>query len=140
LAKKKKIKAKITYKKDSFKVTKNVDLKGKLKKGKGGVVAAEENLVVGSDVVGGSKKVIKGSNGSSKIRYKKPKKSKTKLSAKERASNAPDWAKQYKPRIDEDGKAFAKRLMNEKYGAGNYKKGSKTEFSEIQKWADRHFE
>ncbi|MCP3660276.1 MAG: hypothetical protein GY830_08205, partial [Bacteroidetes bacterium] len=57
LAKKKKIKAKITYKKDSFKVTKNVDLKGKLKKGKGGVVAAEENLVVGSDVVGTSKTV-----------------------------------------------------------------------------------
>ncbi|MCP3660026.1 MAG: hypothetical protein GY830_06825, partial [Bacteroidetes bacterium] len=46
----KKIKAKITYKKDSFKVTKNVDLKGKLKKGKGKVIAAEENLVVGSDV------------------------------------------------------------------------------------------
>ncbi|MCP3660275.1 MAG: hypothetical protein GY830_08200, partial [Bacteroidetes bacterium] len=57
LAKKKKIKAKITYKKDSFKVTKNVDLKGKLKKGKGGVVAAEENLVVGSDVVGRGKTV-----------------------------------------------------------------------------------
>ncbi|MCP3658950.1 MAG: hypothetical protein GY830_00965, partial [Bacteroidetes bacterium] len=53
----KKIKAKITYKKDSFKVTKNVDLKGKLKKGKGKVIAAEENLVVGSDVVGRGKTV-----------------------------------------------------------------------------------
>jgi hypothetical protein len=40
----------------------------------------------------------------------------------------------------EDGKAFAKRILDEKYGTGNYPKGAGSEFSQIQKWANTHFE
>lgn len=30
--------------------------------------------------------------------------------------------------------------MDEKYGEGNYKTGTDTEFSKIKKWGDRSFE
>ncbi len=79
------------------------------------------------------------SNGSSKIQYKKPKRTKTKLSGKERANDAPGWAKQYKPKINEDGKAFAKRILNEKYGKNGWDKKN-PEFNQIKKWGDRSFE
>ncbi|GLQ97762.1 hypothetical protein GCM10007863_21820 [Dyella mobilis] len=36
-------------------------------------------------------------------------------------------------------KDFATRLMNDKYGQGNWKNGSGSEFNQIQKWADRSF-
>jgi RHS repeat-associated protein len=61
------------------------------------------------------------------------------LSGKEGAKDAPSWAKQYKPRVGESGKEFATRLLNEKYGQGNWKSGPGTEFNQIQKWADRSF-
>jgi|GEM_PF-3277103 len=54
-------------------------------------------------------------------------------------NDAPHWAKGHKPRIGEDGKGFAKRLMDAKYGEGNWKKGGGTEYSEIQKWGQTHF-
>jgi RHS repeat-associated protein len=54
-------------------------------------------------------------------------------------SDAPDWAKEYRPRVGEKGENFAKRLMDRKYGKGNYPKGAGTENSQIHKWADQHF-
>lgn len=45
--------------------------------------------------------------------------------------DALSWAKKYRPYTTEDGKAFAKRLCNGKYGAGNYKTGAGSEFSQI---------
>ena len=59
---------------------------------------------------------------------------------KEAADDVPDWARGFAPYVGEDGKTFAKRLMDEKYGAGNYSTGPKTEYSKIQKWGDRGFE
>ena len=39
----------------------------------------------------------------------------------------------------ESGNDFAKRLMDQKYGPGNYRRGAGSEFNRIQKWGDRHF-
>lgn len=63
------------------------------------------------------------------------------LSGKEGAKDAPSWAKQSgaKPKVGETGKQFAKRLLDAKYGEGNWKSGPATEFNQIQKWADRSF-
>ncbi|REK46751.1 MAG: RHS repeat-associated core domain-containing protein [Planctomycetota bacterium] len=58
------------------------------------------------------------------------------------ATDIPSWVRRGGeiPNIGEAGRDFAKRLMDEKYGAGNWKRGAGTEFSEIQKWADRSFQ
>ncbi|MFL5343724.1 MAG: hypothetical protein ACJ8AT_02975 [Hyalangium sp.] len=69
--------------------------------------------------------------------YKKPKSG---VSGKEGAKDVPSWARGQRPRVGESGKDFAKRLLDEKYGEGNYEKGAKSEFSKIQKWGDRSFE
>jgi RHS repeat-associated protein len=63
------------------------------------------------------------------------------ISGKEGAKDAPSWAKQSgaKPKVGESGKQFAKRLLDEKYGSGNWKPGPGSEFNQIQKWADRSF-
>lgn len=61
------------------------------------------------------------------------------LSDKEGAKNPPSWAKGHRPKIEEDGNKFATRLMDEKYGQGNYGKGPSSEYNQIQKWGDRAF-
>jgi hypothetical protein len=68
------------------------------------------------------------------------KKKKQGLSGKESASDIPSWAQGERPLTDEDGKEFAKRLLDDKYGPGNYPKGPGSEFSKIKKWGDRAFE
>ena len=37
------------------------------------------------------------------------------------------------------GEDFAKRLLDEQYGPGDYDRGPATEFNQIQKWGDRSF-
>ena len=37
------------------------------------------------------------------------------------------------------GKEFAKRLLDEKYGKGNYTTGPGSEYNKIRKWGDRGF-
>ncbi|NUF49913.1 RHS repeat domain-containing protein [Gilliamella sp. ESL0250] len=69
-------------------------------------------------------------------KYKVPK---PKVSGKEGAKDVPDWAKEYRPYVGENGKKFAKRIMNKKYGKGNYDTTTNTEFSKIKKWGDRSF-
>ena len=69
--------------------------------------------------------------------YRKPSSG---LSGKDAAKDIPSWAKGEKPLVGEDGKTFATRLLDKKYGAGNYEKGAKSEFSQIQKYADRAFD
>ncbi|WP_059171344.1 polymorphic toxin-type HINT domain-containing protein [Bacillus sp. FJAT-27445] len=61
-------------------------------------------------------------------------------SAKEAAKDVPSWAKHYKPYKGQSGTEFAKRLMDDKYGPGNYKTGPDSEFNKIKKWGDRAFE
>lgn len=68
--------------------------------------------------------------------YKKP----TSGSGKEKSTDVPKWAKGQKPFKNESGKDFAKRLMDMKYGKGNYRERGNHEFSSIKKWGDRGFE
>ncbi len=62
-----------------------------------------------------------------------------KQSGKEKANDVPSWAKGNQPTEEESGKDFAKRLMDEKYGEGNYDKGPGSEYNKIRKWGDRGF-
>jgi RHS repeat-associated protein len=69
------------------------------------------------------------------------KKKKSNISGKEGAKDVPDWVKGEKPYRGENGKDFAKRVMDNKYGRGQWGDArSNPEFSKIQKWADRAFE
>ena len=62
------------------------------------------------------------------------------LSGAEGAKNPPSWARGMRPRVGESGRDFAKRLLDEKYGPGNWKDdGPDSEFSKIKKWGDRSF-
>ncbi|SQH95179.1 hypothetical protein [Salmonella enterica] len=61
------------------------------------------------------------------------------VSGKEGAKNVPSWAKGERPYVDENGKDFAKRLLDKKYGKGNYKDGADTEYNKIRIWGDRSF-
>ena len=42
------------------------------------------------------------------------------LSGKEAADDVPSWAKGERPLTAESGREFAKRLLDDQYGAGNY--------------------
>ena len=57
--------------------------------------------------------------------------------------DAPSWVKQagHKPckNPNESGNQFAKRILDEKYGAGNWKTGPGTEHNQIKKYGDRAF-
>jgi hypothetical protein len=61
----------------------------------------------------------------------------------EGATDIPSWVRDEgyaPPRAGERGEDYATRLMNHKYGEGNWKRGPGTEHNQIQKWADRHFQ
>jgi RHS repeat-associated protein len=68
------------------------------------------------------------------------KKTKAGLSGKEAAKEVPSWAKGSRPFKGESGKKFAERLMDDRYGPGNWKSGPGSEFNKIRKWGDRAFE
>jgi len=69
--------------------------------------------------------------------FKKPKSG---LSPKDAAKDVPSWAKGQRPLITENGREFAERLLDAKYGKGNYPTGPGSEYSKIKKWGDRAFE
>ena len=71
-----------------------------------------------------------------KDEYKQPVSGK---SGKEAADDVPSWAKGKRPKKGESGKEFAKRLLDEKYGKGNYTTGPGSEYNKIRKWGDRGF-
>lgn len=62
------------------------------------------------------------------------------LSGKEAANAVPSWAVGEQPLTTENGREFAERLLDEKYGVGNYPTGPGSEFNKIKKWGDRAFE
>ena len=62
---------------------------------------------------------------------------KSKSSGKEKSSDVPSWAKGEKPKEGESGNDFAKRLMDKKYGKGNYKTGPGSEYNKLRKYGDR---
>ncbi|WP_426729825.1 hypothetical protein, partial [Pseudomonas aeruginosa] len=53
--------------------------------------------------------------------------------------DVPSWAKGDRPYQGESGKDFAKRIMDQKYGKGNWKDGPGSEYNQIKKWGDRSF-
>ena len=61
------------------------------------------------------------------------------LSGKEAAKDAPSWARGQRPYVGENGRDFAKRLMDEKYGRGKWEQNHQDEFDKITKYGNRHF-
>ena len=68
------------------------------------------------------------------------KRKKAGLNGKEAADDIPSWAAGEAPQSTENGSDFAERLLDDKYGVGNYRTGPGSEFSKIKKWGDRAFE
>lgn len=69
------------------------------------------------------------------------------ISGKDGSKDAPGWAKASgeRPYVDENGKEFATRLMDEQYGKGEWNKskadtGPRSEYQGIKKWGDRSFQ
>lgn len=67
------------------------------------------------------------------IRAKKPN-----MSGKDASTDIPSWAKGSGPQGTENGKEYAKRMMNGKYGEGNWETSDK-EYSQLKKYGDRAF-
>ena len=61
-------------------------------------------------------------------------KGESKKSKKERSTNAPEWSKYKKQKKGESKKQYATRILNEKYGKGNWGKGPGSEYSRIIKY------
>lgn len=65
-----------------------------------------------------------------------------KKSGKERATDAPSWVSSamnaMPPHWGEKAKDYARRLMDQKYGSGNWKTGPNTEYNKIVKYLTRH--
>ncbi len=64
------------------------------------------------------------------------------LSGKEGAKEIPSWVRNEgypRPRVGESGNVYADRIMDHRYGRGNYERGPDTEHNQIRKWADRNF-
>ena len=61
-------------------------------------------------------------------------------SGKEGATDIPSWARGQRPLVGENGDAFAKRVLDAQYGAGQYDKGPNSEFSKIKKFGERSFD
>jgi hypothetical protein len=61
-------------------------------------------------------------------------------SGKEAASDVPSWARGIPRRVGETPNDYAERLMDQRYGPGNWKRtGSNTEFNRIKKFGERAF-
>ena len=54
-----------------------------------------------------------------------------------KSTEIPSWAKEGTPKFLESGSDFANRLMNERYGSGNYKKGPDSEYNKLKKYGDK---
>lgn len=62
---------------------------------------------------------------------------KSKTNKKERATEIPSWAKGQEPKAGENGKDYAKRLCDERYGKGNYNTGPNSDYNKLKKHGDR---
>lgn len=69
------------------------------------------------------------------------KKKQSKMSEKEKSSDIPSWADGHNPKAGENGNAYAKREMDQRYGKGKWKRKGRQghEYSELKKWADRGY-
>jgi Phage portal protein len=62
------------------------------------------------------------------------------LTGKEGSKDIPSWAQGERPLTNENGEAYAKRFLDRKYGAGQYKEGPTSEFNQLKKYGDRNFD
>ena len=67
------------------------------------------------------------------------------LSDKEAATDIPSWAREWqdaRPGVNENGVAFATRMINKRYGARGWERTGRqgSEFSQLKKFGDRAFE
>jgi RHS repeat-associated protein len=99
-----------------------------------GVAAANVACDVAAGIAAAGISAVAGSVIGSNINYAKQSKS----SGKSDATNAPSWAKYNSPNSGETPQAFARRILNDKYGIGKWDKGASSEFNQIVKWAARH--
>ena len=60
------------------------------------------------------------------------------LSGKEGAKDVPSWVRGQRPYVGENGRDFAKRVLDEKYGPGKWDENGE-EYGRIQKYGDRNF-
>ncbi|HEU0155220.1 MAG TPA: hypothetical protein VFQ82_04060 [Stellaceae bacterium] len=60
------------------------------------------------------------------------------LGGKEGAKDVPSGARGQRPYVGESGREFAKRLMDQRYGRGNWKRTDR-EYRQIKKYGDRNF-
>ncbi len=56
------------------------------------------------------------------------------------AGDVPSWAQGERPLTTESGRDIAQRLLDGKYGPGNYPTGPGSEFNRLKQWGDRAFE
>lgn len=58
---------------------------------------------------------------------------------RKKASDIPSWVvhEGYSPLPGESGKEFAKRVLDDRYGAGNYPTGPGSEYNKLKKHIDR---
>ena len=77
----------------------------------------------------------------SKAKSNTKKKGESKKSEKEKSSDTPSWADGHNPKARENGNAYAKREMDQRYGKGKWKRKGRQghEYSELKKWADRGY-
>jgi hypothetical protein len=45
-----------------------------------------------------------------------------------------------RPFVGENGNKFAKRILDEKYGPGNWREGPGTEYNKLRKWGNEAFQ
>jgi RHS repeat-associated protein len=58
-------------------------------------------------------------------------------SEKDKSTDVPSWARPFRRNHNESCGEFAERLLNEKYGCGNWRTGPGSEYSKIKKWCER---
>ena len=61
------------------------------------------------------------------------------LSGKEGTKDIPSWARGKYPYVGETGRQFARRLMDQQYGRGNWESNRKDQFNQLKKCGDRSF-
>jgi hypothetical protein len=62
---------------------------------------------------------------------------------KEAKDQIPGWVRTDRypnPRAGENGTTYAKRILDHKFGPGNWSEGPATDYNKIKKWANEHWE
>lgn len=61
------------------------------------------------------------------------------LSGREGSKDIPSWARGKRPYVGENGRDYAKRVMDERYAPGNWEQTRAREYNQLKKYGDRNF-